>query len=128
MRFLREHDRSTMNRDRLLAEAKSFALALAEGYAPPRAPALRAVGEPGREAMLALLERLRAKGIATSHDEVVGTELANVLCGGVRMAGEALDEAEVHALEREAFIRLARTEATRARIGHLLSTGRPLRN
>ena len=128
MRFLREHDRSTMNRDRMLAEAKSFALALSEGYALSNAPAMRAVGEPGREAMLALLQRLRAKGIATAHDEVVGTELANVLCGGKRTAGEALDEAEVHALEREAFVRLARTEATRARIEHLLATGRPLRN
>ena len=128
MRFLRERDRSTMNRDRLLAEAKSFALALSDGYVPPGAPALRAVGEPGRQAMLELLERLRAKGIATSHDEVVGKELANVLCGGDRATGEVLDETEVHALEREAFVRLARTGATRARIEHLLATGRPLRN
>ena len=89
---------------------------------------MRAVGEPGRQSMLELLDRLRAKGIATSHDEVVGKELANVLCGGDRAAGEALDEAEVHALEREAFVRLARTGATRARIEHLLATGRPLRN
>ena len=128
MRFLRAHDRSTMNRDRLLAEARSFALDLAGGYSPPAPPELRAVGEPGRDAMLALLERLRAKGIATPHDAVMGEALANVLCGGGKPAGEALDEGEVHALEREAFVRLARTEATRARIGHLLSTGRPLRN
>ena len=127
MRFLRERDRSTMNRDRLLAEAKSHALALAEGYASPGVPTLRSVGDPGREAMCALLDRLRSKGIATSHDEVVGTELANVLCGGGRAAGEVLEEIEVHTLEREAFVRLARTEATRARIEHLLSTGRPLR-
>ena len=128
MRFLRERDRSTVNRDRLLAEAKSFALALGDGYAPPAPPVFTAVGEPGRQAMMALLEGLRAKGIATSHDEVVGTELANVLCGGKRESGETLEEAQVHALEREAFIRLARTEATRARIGHLLATGKPLRN
>ena len=128
MRFLRERDRSTMNRDRLLAEAKSLALALTGGYAPSGAPALRAVGEPGREAMLALLERLRTKGIATSHDEAVGKALADVLCGGNRAAGEALEEVEVHALEREAFIRLAHTAATRARIEALLTTGRPLRN
>ena len=128
MRFLRAHDRSTMNRDRLLAEAKSFALALAEGYSPPGPPDLRAVGAPGRDAMRALLERLRAKGVAAAHDEVVGTELAAVLSGGSRAAGEALGEAEVHALEREAFLRLVRTGATQARIEHLLATGRPLRN
>ncbi len=128
MRFLRGRDRSTMNRDRLLAEARAFALALAEGYSPPGVPVLRAVGAPGREAMRALLGRLRSKGIATEHDEVVGTALAHVLCGGDRRAGEPLDEAEVHALEREAFVRLARTEATRARIAHLLATGRPLRS
>ena len=127
-RFLRAHDRSTMNRDRLLSEAKSFALELVEGYAPPADPALVAVGDPGREAMCALLDRLRSKGIATAHDEVVGKELANVLCGGSRAPGEAIDEAEVHALEREAFLRLAHTDTTRARIEHLLATGRPLRN
>ena len=128
MRFLRAHDRSTMNRDRLLAEAKVFALSLSEGYAPPGARTFRAAGEPGREAMRTLLERLRSKGVTTPHDHVVGAALAGVLCGGGRAAGEALGEAEVHALEREAFVRLARTEATRARMEHLLATGRPLRN
>ena len=35
MLFLRERDGITMNRDRLLAEAKAKALALVDGYAPP---------------------------------------------------------------------------------------------
>ena len=128
LRFLRAHDRSTMNRDRLLAEARTFALELAEEYTPPAAAELRAVGGPGRDAMHARLEGLRSRGIATPHDEVVGAALAHVLCGGDLRAGEPIAEAEVHALEREVFVRLARSAATRARIEHLLATGRPLRN
>ena len=48
--------------------------------------------------------------------------------GGDREAGTALSEDELYALEREAFVALADTEATVARIAHMLENGRPLRN
>ena len=80
--FLREGDGITMNRDRLLADAKAKALALVEGY---RAPEKAAIALPGRSARLAMqivVDGLRLRGAATPHDEVVADQLAVVLSGG----------------------------------------------
>ena len=75
-----------------------------------------------------MLDELDKKGIITPHDKVVGRHLAWLLTGGDREAGTALSEDELYALEREAFVALADTEATVARVAHMLENGRPLRN
>lgn len=128
LRMFEDRDRFSMNRDRLLPEAKARALTLAENYVPPKEPAFTALGTRGLDAMQAMLDRLDARGIATPHDQVVGKYLARVLCGGERKEGEKMSEQDVLALEREAFLALCDTPATVARIEHMLAEGRPLRN
>ncbi len=128
LRLFTERDRFSMNRDRLLAEAKSRALDLADNYSPPQKPEFTAPGRKGLNAMHRVLDDLDNKGITTPHDLVVGRHLARVLCGGDRDTGEKLSEDDILALEREAFIALCDTAETVARIEHMLSTGRPLRN
>jgi len=128
LRFMLERDRAVMNRDRLLAAARERALELAEDYRPPSPPEFIALGAAGYEALQGELDRLEEKGITTPHDHVVGAQLARILCGGDRPAGTPVSEAEVFALEREAFLYLAGTEATIARIRHMLLRGKPLRN
>ena len=127
-RFFAAGDRITMNRDRLLPEAKAFALALANDYCAPTKPAFLGLGARGRDAMSTFLDNLRTKGITTPHDLVVGACLADVLCGGNATENETVSEEDILSLERESFIRLAKTEATVSRIEHILKTGRPLRN
>ncbi|NIM71677.1 MAG: 3-hydroxyacyl-CoA dehydrogenase [Gammaproteobacteria bacterium] len=127
-RFFLARDCSTMNRDRLLVEAKKRAIAMADGYEPPARSGVPAAGPGGRQRMQTLLEKLDERGITTPHDQVVGRHLAEVLCGGGAPAGEIVSDEELCALEREAFITLAGTPATVARIEHMLDTGRPLRN
>jgi 3-hydroxyacyl-CoA dehydrogenase len=128
LRFFADHDGLSMNRDRLLAEAKRRALDLAKGYARPDEPSFTALGAKGMDAMEAMLDELDGKGITRPHDLVVGRRLARVLCGGDGKEGETLSEDDLLALEREAFIALCNTAETVARIEHMLSTGRPLRN
>jgi 3-hydroxyacyl-CoA dehydrogenase len=128
LRFLLDRDHSTMNRDRLLAAACARALAMAPDYAPRSAPRFIAAGGAGMDALSAVLDRLKKKGITAPHDHTVGAQLARVLCGGDRAAGEELSEDDVFALEREAFLTLAGTRETLARIDHMLAQGRPLRN
>jgi 3-hydroxyacyl-CoA dehydrogenase len=128
LRLFEEHDRFSMNRDRLLAAAKSRALEMAGDYTPPRPPQFTALGVRGMDAMQAMLDRLNEKGITTPHDLVVGKHLARVLCGGDRREGESMSEEDVCALEREAFISLCDTPATVSRIEHTLTQGKPLRN
>ncbi len=126
--YLREDDGITMNRDRLLADAKARALALAENYAPPEPPSLSLPGATARAALALAVGALRLSGKATPHDETVAGALAEVLSGGETDILDQVDEDALLALERRAFGRLARHPATKARIAHMLKTGRPLRN
>jgi len=71
---------------------------------------------------------MREGGYATPHDLVVSKKLAWVMTGGDVPAGTWLNEERVLELEREAFLSLCGTEATQARIMHMLEKGKPLRN
>lgn len=126
--FLRPGDGITMNRDRLLADAKAKALDLAEGY---QAPASEPIALPGRSGAVALsisVDQFGRLGQATPHDVVVGKRLAEVLSGGATDMTERLDEDALLDLERSALLDLARHPATQARVRHTIETGKPLRN
>lgn len=128
LRFLGPDDGITMNRDRLLADAKAKALALADGYEPPEPAELTLPGPSGRAALDMAVHGFRLQGKATVHDVVVGEALAGVLSGGDCDVTEEVDEARLLELERAAFLRLVREPATQDRIEHMLETGKPLRN
>ena len=51
-----------------------------------------------------------------------------IVTGGDVDAGTMMSEADIMALERKAFITLAQTAETKARIRHMLDYGSPLRN
>jgi 3-hydroxyacyl-CoA dehydrogenase len=128
LKFLRETDGITMNRDRLLADAKARALKLVEGYVPPAPPEYVLPGPSGRLGMNMAAQGFHRRGIATDHDLVVADALAEVLCGGATDIIDTVSEQQLLEVERAAFMRLARTAATLARIEHTLETGKPLRN
>jgi 3-hydroxyacyl-CoA dehydrogenase len=128
MGILRKTDGITMNRYRLLADAKARALELAANY---QAPAPREIVLPGPSGKVALdlaVDGFAKTGVATKHDVVVARELAAVLTGGDADLLDTVTEAKILELERAAFMRLLRTPATLARIEHTLETGKPLRN
>jgi 3-hydroxyacyl-CoA dehydrogenase len=127
-KFLRLTDGISMNRDRLLADAKQRALSLVDGYTPPKPPEFVLPGPSGRAGLHAAAEGFHRRGIATDHDLVVADALAEVLCGGETDIIDVLTEQQMLDLERRAFMRLARTGPTLARIEHTLETGKPLRN
>lgn len=127
--FLRPSDGITMNRDRLLADAKARALAMAEaGYQPPTEPDYFLPGAHGRATMELMLTDMRLLDQLTPHDEVVVDELGTVLTGGDTDYVEPISEDEMLRLEREAVVRLMKTPGSIARIEHMLNTGKPLRN
>ena len=74
------------------------------------------------------LEDALENGRLQPHDVRVGSEIATIVTGGDVGADTRLTEADLCALERKAFLALARTDATRARIEHMLEHGSPLRN
>ena len=126
--FLRKDDGITMNRDRLLADAKARALSMVDGYQPPKPPEFRLPGESGRVGLNMAAEGFHKRGLATDYDMVVSDALAKVLTGGDADLVDVVSEETLLGLEREAFMKRVRDPRTQARIETMLETGKPLRN
>ena len=128
--YIRPTDALTMNRERLLADAKARALGrVGEGYSPP--PPRNAI-RVGGDAVLAPLKlgihlAWRA-GRISDHDALIGRKLATVMAGGALPHPSTATEQELLDLEREAFLSLVGERKTLERIQHTLKTGKPLRN
>jgi 3-hydroxyacyl-CoA dehydrogenase len=126
--ILREGDAITMNRDRLLLDAKAKALSLVDGYQPPKAPEFHLPGESGHVGLNMAAASFHKRGLATDYDLVVADSLAQVLTGGPADLVDTVAEADMLALERKAFAARVRDLRTIARIEQMLETGKPLRN
>jgi 3-hydroxyacyl-CoA dehydrogenase len=129
LKFLRASDGVSMNRERLLAEAKAAALDLARSYQPgsPRTD-IRVAGEPGVAALHLSIYLGVQGGFISEHDAVIARKLAHVLCGGRLAADSYVSEQYLLDLEREAFLSLCGERSTQERIQHMLRTGKALRN
>jgi 3-hydroxyacyl-CoA dehydrogenase len=127
---LRDVDGITMNRERLMADAKAVALTrVQEGYRPPPRWTAIPVGGENVLAALKLGVHLAWKaGRIGDHDAVIGRALANILAGGALPHQSLVSEEYLLDLEREAFLRLCGERKTLERIQHTLTTGKPLRN
>jgi len=123
-------DRITMNRERLLPDARRQALdAALAGYAPPLPRT--AIPAPGQNILATLKEAvfmMREGGDISDHDLRIANRLAHVLCGGAITPGTPVSEQYLLDLEREAFLSLCGEKKTQERIAFTLKTGKPLRN
>jgi 3-hydroxyacyl-CoA dehydrogenase len=128
--YFRSCDQTTMNRERLMADAKALALdRVREGYKAPGRRTEIPVGGEGLAAALKLGIHLAWRaGRITDYDAVVGRALAHILSGGALPHQTVVDEAYLLDLEREAFLELCGEAKTLERIQHTLKTGKPLRN
>lgn len=126
--YLRQSDGITMNRDRLLADAKAKALELAKDYKPPAPTEFHLPGPGGKTALDMAVHDFVKAGKATPYDAVVADALATVLTGGDTDMTLAMSEDDLTKLERKAFVGLTKREGTMDRIEHMLETGKPLRN
>ena len=126
--YLRASDGITMNRERLLYDAKQRVLDLAKDYHVPEPWQLNLPGPTGRAALNLAIEGFKLMGKALPHDVTVSKALAAVLCGGDHDLTAPTSEKQILEMERREFMQLVHTQETQARIGHMLSTGKPLRN
>ncbi len=126
--FLAPSDQITMNRDRLLADAKRKVLELHEDYTPPEPRTYALPGPTGMAALSLALNDLSLSGQATPHDVVVATKLAKILTGGNSDITETLEEDDILSMEKDTFANLLKNLDTLDRVQHMLETGKPLRN
>jgi 3-hydroxyacyl-CoA dehydrogenase len=128
--FLHDSDRITMNRERVLSDAKARAIELVRaGYEPP-VPRTD-IPAPG-EGLLATLRMgvhmMRQGDYITEYEVKLGTKIAEILCGGNVTPGSLISEQYVLDLEREGFKSLCGEKKTQERIQYTLKTGKTLRN
>jgi 3-hydroxyacyl-CoA dehydrogenase len=128
--FLANSDAITMNRERVLSDAKARALEMArEGYEPP---VMRSdIPAPGENILAALkmgVYLMRQGEYITDHEVKIGNKVAEVLCGGKVSPGTPVSEQYILDLEREGFKSLCGEKKTQERIQHMLKTGKVLRN
>ena len=128
--LLRDVDGFTMNRERLMADAKTRALELARaGYQPPQSRHDIPVEGDGVRASLELGVHLAWRaGHISDHDALIGRKLAHILAGGALPHPTRVCEQYLLDLEREAFLSLCGEVKTQERMAHTLKTGKTLRN
>ncbi|HEY4977704.1 MAG TPA: 3-hydroxyacyl-CoA dehydrogenase NAD-binding domain-containing protein [Candidatus Acidoferrum sp.] len=135
--YLRRTDTYSINRERLVSDAKQTALALARsGWKPAAATwqegaqttKIKVLGESFLAAAKMVIHLMVRGGYASDHDAHVSRKLANILAGGALSAPQLVSEQYLLDLEREAFVSLCGEKKTQDRIAHTLKTGKPLRN
>jgi len=128
--YLRPYDRVVLNDRRVIAEAKKAVLALvSEGYvAPLRRDDIQVLGEPALTKFKTGIHMMKRAQYISEHDALIGTKIAEVICGGKISRPQLVSEQYLLDIEREAFVSLCGTKATQERIAHMLKTGKPLRN
>jgi 3-hydroxyacyl-CoA dehydrogenase len=128
--YLAATDAFTMNRERLMADAKAKALErVREGYHVPAPRTAIPVGGESVTAALNLGVHLMWRaGRASDHDKLIGQKLAHIFGGGNVPHATTVSEQYLLDLEREAFMSLLGERKTLERIQHTLKTGKPLRN
>jgi 3-hydroxyacyl-CoA dehydrogenase len=130
MGLLSAGDGITMNRERLLGDAKELVREMADsGYAPP--VPRKDIPAPGENVLATFklgVHTMRQGEFISDHDAKVANKVAHVLCGGAVTPGTPVSEQYLLDLEREAFLSLCGEKKTQERIAYTLKTGKPLRN
>ena len=128
--LMRPTDRIVFNAHELLHVAKAEARSLAEGGYRPPLPERRVqvAGDVGIATFRMLLVNMLEGRFISPYDDEIATRIATVVSGGEVDRGSLVDEEWLLTLERRHFVELAQQEKTQARIGHMLKTGKPLRN
>jgi 3-hydroxyacyl-CoA dehydrogenase len=125
--FLRDVDRITMNRDRLIADAVARVVDLAPDYTPPLPRTITALGKEAIGNLKYGVWAMKEAGQITDHEVKIAHELAYILAGGDGPP-RRVTEQDILDLERDAFLRLLGTKETQERMQYTLKTGKPLRN
>lgn len=124
------HDAITLNKERLLTDAKSVCLALAEaGYIKPvPRKDIRVLGKQGLGMIHAGANAMVSGHYMSEYDKHISLKLGYVMCGGELSGPTLVSEQYLLDLEREAFLSLCGEKKTLERIQSILTTGKPLRN
>ncbi|MEQ9300750.1 MAG: 3-hydroxyacyl-CoA dehydrogenase NAD-binding domain-containing protein [Cyclobacteriaceae bacterium] len=130
LNFLRSEDQFTLNRARLLADAKKTVLDLvAAGYSQPiQRTDIKVQGKAGLAIFEAGIAGMKFGHYISDHDMKIAQKISWVMNGGDLSYPTMVSEQYLLDLEREAFLSLTGEQKTLERIHSILFKGKPLRN
>src|SRR5262249_5966036 len=128
--FLRDADPITMNRDRLIEDAKQSALAMVrEGYVQPHPRSdIPVLGESALAPIKVAIHMMVRAGYISEYDAHVARKLAYIITGGDLTHQTLGSEQYLLDLERDGVVSFCGKRKTKERIQHMKKTGKPLRN
>lgn len=127
--FRRDIDRLSMNKHRVLTDAKELALQMAEGYTPPvRKANIKALGRNALSFFYTGIGNQYYGDYISAYDQKIVRKLAYIFTGGDLTKEQMVTEDYILQLEREAFLDLVGNFKTLERIGSIIFTGKPKRN
>ena len=128
--FRKGIDEISMNRSRLIADAKMAVIELADaGYTKPVPRSnIRVLGRSGLGMVFAGANTMYSGHFMSEHDKLISEKLGYIMCGGDLSAPTLVSEQYLLDLEREAFLSLCGEKKTLERIQSILTTGKALRN
>ncbi|SMC77653.1 3-hydroxyacyl-CoA dehydrogenase [Pedobacter africanus] len=120
----------SMNRSRLIADAKAKAIELADaGYTKPvQRKDIKVLGKQGLGIIYAGANTMYSGHYISEHDKKISEKLGWVMCGGDLSSPTEVTEQYLLDLEREAFLSLCGERKTLERIQSIVTKGKPLRN
>jgi len=130
MNIFRPQDSVTLNRARLLADAKAKAIDLYEaGYTrPTERNDIKVHGRTSMAMFEAGITGMLFGNYISEHDAKIAKKLAYIMSGGDLTSASLVSEQYLLDLEREAFLSLCAEPKTLERIHSILFKGKPLRN
>lgn len=130
MSILRPQDGVTLNRKRLLSDAKAKVLELHEaGYTQPaERKDIKVQGRVGLALFEAGINGMLLGNYISEHDAKIARKLGWIMCGGDITQPQEVSEQYLLDLERQMFVELTAEPKTLERIHSILFKGKPLRN
>ena len=130
MNIIKAGDKITLNRSRLLADAKERVLQLADsGYTQPSERTdIKVHGKSSLAFFEAGITGMLYGAYASEHDAKIARKIAWIMSGGDLSTPTMVSEQYLLDLEREAFLSLCGEPKTLERIQSVIFKGKPLRN
>ena len=126
--YLKDSDGITMNRNRLLFDAKMKAIEMSKNYKIPEKNIYCLPGKTAVAAIKLTLENMQSSGVISQYDKFIGEKIAYVLSGGDTDITKEVIEENILKLEKDAIYNLMKENLTIERLEHILETGKYLRN
>ncbi len=127
--FLKDNDIIVANRSKQTEIAKKAVINILDsGFIPNVPQMIRVSGRTGFAALQYVAQMMLDGNFISKHDYTIALAVAEIITGGDVAKNTYVTEQEILALEHKNIMSLIKNEKTQARVKHMLTKNKPLRN